>query len=177
MRTGRICFNLVLAAFVLNCGCASDRSDRESRRKEQDTINHVRVHLESRHDIPERAMIAKVGGSDDLRFAVEKMPILTELHVEKASLLEDLGGFKVELDLNPMGARILESYSSAAMGRHLLIMTELDGEATWIAAPIIEKRISDGILAFTPIASREDMNRLVTGLNQAVEKRRKRWLD
>jgi preprotein translocase subunit SecD len=167
-----VCFNLVLAlAMASVSACSTASSDR------QKPIETFRVHLESRHDIPERSMPAEIGEANPMRFTVEKLPILSEIHVEEAALLEQSDGFTVQVRFNGMGARILEGYSSAAIGRHFLIMTEIDEEVRWIAAPLIRHRNSEGTLTFTPQATREEMQRLVAGLNGAVEKRRKRWLD
>ena len=43
-------------------------------------------------------------------------------------------------------------------------------EGRWLAAPLIRQRISDGTLSFSPDASREEMERLVFGLNEALRK-------
>ncbi len=118
-----------------------------------------------------------VGRSGTLAFQVEKLPILNEVHVEQAALIEETGTHQVELKFNSLGARVLEAYSAAAVGKHFVVMTEIDGEARWIAAPLIRRRIGDGALRFVPDASREDMDRLVGGLNEAIAKNKKRWLN
>lgn len=165
--------NLVLAALLLAAGCASDRDAA----KKGKPIRRIRVYVESRHDLPDRTLPALVGRSNPMRFSAEKLPILNEVHTEHAALLDEPGGFRVELKFESLGARILESYTSAAAGRHLLIMTEIDGEARWIAAPVIRQRLAQGVLSFVPDASREEMERLVTGLNQEAKNRRSRLMD
>lgn len=182
MNLALTCFNLLLAGSLLaaTTATAADRPATPAggtKAKKPKPINHVRVHVENRHDLPERTLPVQVGRSDPMHFTVEKLPILNEVHVDRAALLEEGGLFRVQLRFNRIGARILESYSSAAAGRHLLILTDIDDESRWLAAPVIRQRISDGVLAFTPDASREEMERLVRGLNEAIEKRRKRWLN
>ncbi|MBX3746475.1 MAG: hypothetical protein KF833_14300 [Verrucomicrobiae bacterium] len=176
------CLPLLLAGTLLAAPTATAASrpnppSAESKGRKPKPVNQVRVHVENRHDLPERTLPVQVGRSDPMHFTVEKLPILNEVHIDRAALLEEGGLFRVQLRFNRIGARILESYSSAAAGRHLLIVTDIDGESRWLAAPVIRQRISDGSLAFTPDASREEMERLVRGLNEAIEKRRKRWLN
>lgn len=167
-------FNFLLAIFIAAAmavaGCAS-KDDGKGK-----PLKHIRVHVESRHDIQERALVAEIGGPGALKFSVEKLPILNEVHVERAALVDQPEGFQMRLKFDSLGTRILESYSSAALGKHFAIMTEIDGETRWIAAPLVRGRLGDGVLTFTPLASREDMERLVAGLNAEVEKRRSRWL-
>lgn len=161
-------------------GTASEPAAAKSRKKKEKKpkpIKSIRVYLETRHDIPERSLPAVVGRSSAMKFTVEKLPILNEVHVEAAALIDQPGGYEVMVKFNSIGTRILESYTAAAGGRHLVIMTEIDKEGRWIAAPLIRRRIGDGRLVFTPDASREDMDRLVKGLNQLVEKNRKQWLN
>lgn len=173
MRSVPGAFNTLFAAILLAglAACSTGSS------KQPKPLKHIRIHVESRHDIPERALQAEVGRVDPLKFTVEKLPILTEIHVERAALLDQHGGFQLQLKFDTLGSRILESYTSAAAGRHLLVLTDIDGVSHWIAAPVIRGRIGDGTLAFSPIASREDMERLVRGLNKEVEKRKRQWLD
>ena len=43
----------------------------------------------------------------------------------------------------------------------------------WLAAPMTNKRISDGVLVFTPDASREEADRIVLGLNNVAKEAQK----
>ena len=43
-------------------------------------------------------------------------------------------------------------------------------EARWLAAPRISQRIKDGVLVFTPDATREEAERIVRGLNNVAIK-------
>ena len=149
----------------------------KKKEKKPKLIKSVRIYVETKHDIEERSLPAVVGRSSPMKFLVEKLPILNEVHVENAVLLDQPGSFQVMIKFNSLGSRILESYTAAAAGRHLLVMTEIEEEGRWIAAPLIRRRLGDGKLVFTPDASREDMDRLVKGLNQLVEKNRKQWLN
>jgi hypothetical protein len=177
MRNAMPCFNAVLAVLVFSsvCSSAADASSGKARRNAK-PLKHIRLYLETRHDIPERSMEASVGRSSPMKFVVEKLPFLSEIHVERASLVEELGGFQLRIEFNRVGKQLLENYTSAAIHRHLLVMTDIDGDARWIAAPLIRRRIRDGVLVFSPDASRDEMNRLVEGLNREARKREKQWL-
>ncbi len=178
-------FNLLLVlAWLLAPPSASGATETESKpettkkskkEKKPKLIESIRVYVETKHDIEERSLSAVVGRSSPMRFMVEKLPILNEVHVESARLLDQFGSFQVQIKFNSLGSRILESYTAAAAGRHLLIMTEIENEGRWIAAPLIRRRLGDGQLVFTPDASREHMDLLVRGLNHLVEKNRKQW--
>ncbi|MGA9450667.1 MAG: hypothetical protein WBW41_04895 [Verrucomicrobiia bacterium] len=46
-------------------------------------------------------------------------------------------------------------------------------DSRWLAAPLITRRIANGVLAFTPDCSRAEADQLVLGLNQVAAKNRK----
>jgi hypothetical protein len=176
MRGPLACINLVLALFVAVSASASPEPVLQLARKPK-AVKRFRVHVESKHDIPERSLVVELGKPNPVRFTAEKLPILNEVHVTKAALLDEVGGFRVQITFNTLGAKILESYTAAAAGRHLLIMTEIDGEARWLGAPLIRRRLGEGVLDFIPNATREDMERLVNGLNKEVRKNKSLLLD
>ena len=155
---------------------AAEAKAKKEKKKKQKIVNRLRVHVEAKRELPERSLPAIVGRNNPLIFNVEKIPILNESHVENAVLVDEPGGFTVRIRLNSMGAKLLESYTTAAAGRHLCVITDIDGEGRWLAAPLVRQRIADGILSFATDASREEMERLVLGLNETIRKEKKRWL-
>lgn len=156
---------------------AQREADKKAKKpKKPKPLNKLRVHVEARRDLPERSLPALVGRNSPLPYNVEKVPILNESHVENAVLVDQPGGFVVRIRFDSMGTKLLESYTSAAAGRHLCIITDIDGEGRWLAAPLVRHRIADGTLSFTADASREEMERLVFGLNETIRKEKKRWL-
>ncbi len=179
MRVTRAWFNILLACAVMmglaSAALAGDAPAKKPRKPKP--VKAVRIYVETRHDIAERSLAATVGRSSPMSFQVEKLPILNEVHVDEAALLEESGTYQVQLKFNSLGTRVLEAYTAAAVGRHLVIMTDIDAEARWIAAPLVRRRIGDGVLRFVPDASREEMQRLVRGLNEAIAKKKKRWLN
>ena len=96
-----------------------------------------------------------------------------------ASLVETPGGFAVNIQFNQTGTWTLEQFTGSNPGKHLVIFGQwsdklVDGR--WLAAPVISHRIADGLLSFTPDASREEIEQFVTGLNNVAKKIRKQSL-
>lgn len=150
--------------------------DRKRRRKPK-PITALRVHVEARRDLPQRSLPARVGRSNPLNYNIEKLPILIEQNVERVTVLDQPGGFQVRVKYDSTGTRLLESYTAAAAGRHLIVATEIDGETRWLAAPLVRHRIADGVLSFSPDATREEMERMVHDLEAAQRKeKRNRWI-
>jgi hypothetical protein len=186
MRAARYCFNLLLVSAFLVAGTGTagagtatnaPASTKGKKEKKPKPLKHVRVHVESKHDLPERSLEASIGREDPLKIRVEKLPILSEVHLERAALLEQPGGFMLQLKFNSLGTRILESYTAAAAGRHFAIMADVDGEGRWLALPLVRQRIGTGVLAFSPDCTREIADRLVQGLNEEVDRNRRQWLN
>lgn len=149
---------------------------KPAKKKKRKQIFSLRVHVEAKRELPERCIPARVGRTNPLDYTVEKLPILTENHLQRAAIVEQPGGFLIRVRFDTLGAKILESYTAAAAGRHLLVVTDIEGEARWLAAPLVRQRLGDGTFAFTPDASREEAEQLVNGLNKDIEKAKKRWL-
>jgi len=100
-------------------------------------------------------------------------PFLTEANVVAAVLLETPGGVAVEIKLDEVGTYTLEQYTSAYAGKHLAIFgqwNERIADSRWLAAPLLNHRIADGVLAFTPDCSAEEARQLVVGLNNMALK-------
>lgn len=204
MRSARSCFNLLLTALLLalfpafpapsiqaadtpdtpqeptNPGAAAEAEhgkDTKKKKRKPKPIKVLRVHVEARRDLPQRSLPAEVGRRNPLPYNIEKLPILSEQNIERVSVVDQPGGFQVRVKFDSTGTRLLESYTAAAAGRHLIVATEIDEETRWLAAPLVRQRIGDGVLAFSPDASREEMERMVRDIaaNQRKEKRN-RWL-
>lgn len=177
MRIASWGFNLVLAvvAFHLAVGPAPAAEEKKKEKKPKQ-VKTLRIYVEARRDLPERTLTATLGQPAKVQFQVEKLPILNEDQLVGSSLLDVPGGYEIQLKFNSLGARVLESYTAAAVGRHLALLTEIDGNARWIAAPLIRQRLGDGILRFAPDTTREEAERIAQGLAKLIEKNRKQWL-
>jgi hypothetical protein len=97
---------------------------------------------------------------------------LTEANVLRATLLETPGGFAIEVKFDDHGTLILEQFTSANPGGHLVIFSQwsdLAKDSRWLAAPLISHRIADGTVSFTPDATRDEAKLIVTGVNHMAE--------
>ena len=167
-------FNLYLSLLIgvaLAWGCKSDGSQKKAPKK---GFSVLRLHIEANLDGTDKNGPVMIGRQTPFALNVNKLPFVEEVHLAKASLADDgLGGFELRIQFNRQGAGLLEQYTVANKGRHIGVFAELD-DFRWIAAPLITKRISDGVFSFTPDATREEAEKLVLGLNQVVKKLRNR---
>ena len=161
MKTGFWAFNtylLLLAASILGC------SSIGKKKKELSTF---RIHIETNADGSGHNSPVSINRSEPFTVNVEKVPFITEYHVENAVLIDALGGFQIMVQLNRQGTWLLEQYSLASRDKRAVIFSNF-GDPRWLAAPKLSRRISDGVLVFTPDATREESDRLVRGLNNLV---------
>jgi len=165
MKIGFWTFNtylLLLAAFV--GGCQST-----GKKKEYSTF---RVHIETNPDPTGHTMPVTIRRSEPFIVNIEKTPFITEYHVEKASVIDGLGGFQIMVQLNRQGTWLLEQYSLASREKCAVIFSNF-GEPRWLAAPKLVRKNSEGVLVFTPDCTREEADRIVRGLNNLVKEIKK----
>ncbi len=87
--------------------------------------------------------------------------------------MEEPGGlFSIRLKFNWEGTAILDSFTSSNPGRRIAIMGDFGGKR-WLASPLIRQRISNGVLTFTPDATREEADKIVRGLNNVAREVKK----
>ena len=166
MKTGFWAFNIYLLLLgALTVGCQST----DKRKKELTTF---RVHIETNPDGTGNNFPVSIGRSVPFSVNIEKAPFLTEYHVEQASVIDGLGGFQIMVQLNRQGAWLLEQYSLASREKLAAIFSNFD-QPRWLAAPRLSRRMSDGVLVFTPDASREEADRIARGLNNLVKQIKK----
>ena len=100
---------------------------------------------------------------------VDKEPFLDAADVARAKLVNTLAGFAIQLNFNWRGTQVLYRFTTANRGKRVAVRCKFVGETRWLASPVISRRISDGILTFTPDATREEAERIVKGLNVVAE--------
>jgi len=173
MITGPGRFNiylLSLLAVMLACGC------RTAGDGEEKLAAALRIHLEVTPDMMDFSRRVPVYRDKPVLINVDKAPFLTEVHVSEAKVVEVLGGFDLQIQFNRRGTWVLEQYTTVHPGRHLVIFSQFGEKMKqhrWLGAPAITRRISKGILTFTPDATREETELIVHGLNNVAEKVRK----
>jgi preprotein translocase subunit SecD len=175
MKIRRARFNiylwLSLSLIMAAGGCHTANNEKKAPKKGYALL---RLHLEVNLDGTDKNGTVMVGRRTAFPVTVNKLAFIEASHLGRVSLLDDdHGGFKMKVQLNRQGTWLLEQYTVANKGRRIAVFAELE-DFHWIAAPLITQRISDGVFTFTPDVSREEAEKLVLGLNQAVKKIRSR---
>jgi hypothetical protein len=168
----RLNLYLVLVATVgLFCGCASPE------RKRTKALSTIRLHQEMRADASGRTIPVQVLRAQPFSLTVEKQPFLDDGSVKEAKVVDALGGFAIEIKFDKKGGWLLENYTSALRGKHLAIFAQWGiapeyglNEGRWLAAPLVTDRITSGVLLFTPDATRQEADQIVSGLNNVAKK-------
>jgi preprotein translocase subunit SecD len=164
-------FNLYFWGLVLaltGAGCISSK-DREDKFPAT-----LRIHLETNPlplDQSERILVLR---SAPMAVTVEKNPFLNESQISEAAVVETTEGFKLLVQFNRQGTWLLEQYTSANSHRRIAIRSQFRISTNvfdrWIAAPLVQYRITDGMLSFTPDADRTEAEAIARGLNNVAKK-------
>ena len=162
-------FNIYLSVdmvFVLVNGCKTDEKDKQ--------LSTLRVHIEAGNvGDPSLLRTITMVRSNPVLITIARDPVLTEANVLAAKVVDNQGGFAIEVQFDENGSWLLEQYSSANPGRHFVIFSlwgDTPAQSRWLAAPLIAHRIGNGRLVFTPDASREEAEKVALGLNNAAKK-------
>ena len=162
-------FNLylwLLTALTLVSGCAL------LNLKHKQTAA-LRIHIENGASAPGASEIIPVMRTAPVMVNIATEPVLTEANIATAALVETPGGFAMEIKFDQSGSWTLEQFSAVNPGKHLAIFgqwSDKPADGRWLAAPSIARRIASGTLVFTPDASREEVEKLVKGLNLIAQK-------
>ena len=162
------CFNTYLLSLLLAGalgGCSSTRSEKFAEAS-------LRFFLETNLDGTEVTQTVKVGRSAPITVNIETHVFLTEFNIEKASVVDAPGGFAISVQFDRQGTWILEQYSTAHRGKRTVVAAEF-GELRWIAAPLMRERITNGHFVFTADTTREEAEKIVSGVNRVAELVRK----
>lgn len=144
-------------------------------KKKKKELATVRIHLETPRGGTERTEEIYVLRSAPMKLYVDKEPFLWEFYLLQAKLIPTDGGLpEIELQFNSGGRTLLENYTAANRGRRMVIGIQFDKERRWVAAPMISRLISNGTLRFTPDATAEEIERMVVGLNNIAEVKKKK---
>jgi hypothetical protein len=156
-----LCVALLLTA-ALAIGCQTEA------RKRKHQLSTLSIHLQGHPDRTNMNERVPIYRAHPYMINVEKEPILTQLDIIKAEVVDVVGGFAIRLQFSRQGTLLLEQNSVSHGGERFAIYCEFGEqlkEKRWLAAPIVSRRISDGVLVFTPDATREEADQLVLGLN------------
>ena len=170
MMTARASINiyLLLIAAAVAPGCRS--AEERKRDNERSTL---RVHLEVNADSTGRSAQVPVFRERPVLVNVEKAPFLDEGSIERAWVEDAPGSFVIKVQLDPSGTLLFDGVSASHRGRRIAIFSQFP-DPRWLGAPLITRRSADGILEFTPDATREEAERIVRGLNNVAKDLKKR---
>jgi hypothetical protein len=175
MRMANLRFNPYLAvilavSLVLASGCLTPEEKRD--RKMQATLRMHLTALPNQTELREPVIIAGA------TIYVEKAFFLDERSLNSAAIVDSPGGgYSIRLEFNDHGRITLESTTASYPGRQIAIFTQFGAgqldKGSWLAAPRIPRRISDGVIVFSPGVSREAAEDIVLGLNNVAEEQKK----
>ncbi|MGH7969841.1 MAG: SecDF P1 head subdomain-containing protein, partial [Limisphaerales bacterium] len=148
--------------------------DKSSRKHPLSTF---RLYQEMKSDPMGRTEDVSVFRDHPITMTIDKAPFLTEANIEHAQVINDLGGFALSIQFDHQGSWLLEQYTSANRGKHILVFSQFVNpnddklnKGRWLAAPKIQTHIADGLLIFTPDASREEADQVALGLNNVAKR-------
>lgn len=169
MRTRCRRFNSILVAALLAGGLSvACRSPEE--RQAGNEASTLRLYLETEFDTTgDKTAVVPVHRSTPVLIRINRQPFLDEGHIVDAQVVDVLGGFAIQVKYDFRGTLVLDSVSSTYRGQRVAIHGTFT-ESRWLAAPKMNTRIRDGLLIFTPDATREEAERLVRGLNNVATK-------
>jgi preprotein translocase subunit SecD len=165
---------LVTLAAAMACSCQST-PERQAKK----ALSTLHLHLESGSDRTKSTESIPVYREKPVWITVQKQPFLTEANVAAASVVDEVGGYSLRIQFDDDGKILLEECTTRNRGRRLAIFSQFAPELKdyrWLSAPVISRRISDGLLVFTPDATREEAQEIADGLNN-VAKKTHTWID
>jgi hypothetical protein len=165
---------LVALAAALACGCQSP-----AEKQTKQALSTLHLHLESGGDRSKSTESVPVYREKPIWVTVQKKPFLSEANVVRASVVDEVGGHSLRVQFDEDGQVLLEECTTRNRGRRIAIFSQFAPQLKdyrWLSAPMISHRISDGVLVFTPDATREEAQEIADGLNN-VAKKTHTWID
>jgi hypothetical protein len=148
---------------ALSCFAAGCKTTETAKLDKQ--ASTLRLHLEVNPDGTSYTVSVPIFRENPSLVSVYREPFINEGDVDEAAVVDvPGGGHQIKLQLNRHGTWILENVTTSYRGRRIVVESKF-GQQRWLGAPIIQRRISNGIFSFTPDASREEAERIVRGLN------------
>lgn len=162
-------FNLNLLVAIGLLGLAGCQSPEVKQEKQTATL---RVHLETNPNPPGQSESVVVLRSAPVTINIEKSPFLNETQVASAEVVDNPNGFVIQIHFNQQGQWLLEQYSTGNSHHRFAIRSQFRQGTNvfdrWLAAPLITRPITDGILAFTPDADHAEAEIIVRGWNNVA---------
>lgn len=170
-RCGR--FNLYFMALLAVALAACETTGPGSAQKGSPDLATVRIHLETHPDPVTGTSKQITVGREQPQTLHVSGAMLGEASLAAAELWDGNDGqYAIHLQFDREGAHTLETLSMSYRGKRLAIISQFP-QPRWIGTFRMERRIADGTILFRPDATREEAQRIVSGLNKAVAKLKK----
>lgn len=175
MKRCRKRFNVYLVMFGLAvgivCGCHTPELGTK-----KEPLSTFRVYMETHRDASNPSQSITVGRTHPVRFNVGKDPILSEKNIKEAKVVDEFGGFAIQIQFDRQGTWLFEQFTTGNHGKHLAILSQFPtppdeklNEGRWLAAPRISNNVTNGVLLFTPDATRAEADQIVLGLTDVAK--------
>ena len=162
-----IVLTFITAALILS-GCASSQKDG----KPSDKYSTLRLFGAVKPDHTGRHQTIPIYRRTPIMMTVASEAFLDEGYIMEASVIESVGGFMLRIQYDKRGTGLLENATHQMRNQHIAIHSNFP-ESRWLAAPVVDRPITNGLLVFTPDATREEADRIANGLNNLSKKLRK----
>ncbi len=162
-------FYLLLLVLALADGC------KTAQQRHQDKIaSTFRLYLEGNPNATDSTALIQIAG---VELRVNNAPFLDEASVTNAAVVDTRdGGYAIRVQYDRHGTLVLDSVTNENHGRRVAVFTQYGvgkpEHSRWLAAPY-GSPITDGVLLFTPLASREESDEIVLGLNNVAKRAHK----
>jgi hypothetical protein len=169
IRFPRFNFYLLLVVLALANGC------KTAQQRHQDKFaSTFRLYLEGNPDGTDSTALIQIAG---VELHVNNSPFLDEASVTNAAVVDTRdGGYAIRVQYDQHGTLVLDSVTNENHGRRVAVFAQYGvgkpEHSRWLAAPY-GSPITDGVLLFTPLASREESDEIVLGLNNVAKKAHK----
>lgn len=159
---------ILALACVFLTGCKSSGSKSDKKDKQ---VSFLRLHVETNPDGTRHTRTVPVYRASPVNITVETAAALDEGFMRKAEVVEvdEQGGYAIKVTFNDEGARRLDYLTTANKGKRIAVLARWT-EDRWLGAPLLSKRIANGVFVFTPDATREECERIVLGLENVIKK-------
>ena len=163
IRSFNLILSVLLAAVATGCAGVGKKSDRANL--------HV---FAQANDGDAEVTVIEVFRANPMKVRIEKEPFVDETMVLEAKVIDEMGGYSLEIQFDRIGTGLLQQYSGFSRGRRLAFYTEFQGGeiigTRWLAAPVVRQPIHDGKVVFTPDATRQEAEIIAKGLNIVAKK-------
>ena len=163
MNRLRVSINIIFATVVLlsiSCKTSGNAKDRK--------YSLMNFHLEATPDGTGRTGYVPIYRATPIHIGIKSQAFLDVGYITQASVVEAIGGFSIRIQFNEIGTKRLQTITTTKRGHRIAIHSNFE-DSRWLAAPMIDRTITNGIFIFTPDATREEADRIVEGINNAAE--------